>query len=528
MSVHVFVFGARGLSAPLSGAALASWLIPGSRLPPQKERPFTQRPTSAASPRCPDDCPACRLASTPSAVVEPVPLPVRPWREVKSRRGARHSGEHRGVRLSQPAMLVLRHQRCSDPRSRWRWQAWQGRVHPDVSLSSLPHHVHSPAQHSFISPETPFPASRRGADRALAEGLDPSAAARVFGSRHATITTWLTRAGEHAQTLHKQSFCHLHLLHIQLDELRTRLRSHTQVQWLWLAIDPCTKILPVLHVGPHTQNAAHQVIHSLRQMLAPGCLPLFMSDGLNLYFYAALGPFWRLAPGASSRQEHASVAGGGGPDLRPSEEKLPATQASPGLARDASWHRGRSHRYFTGTGFLWTAQYRFYRAGESDRPPWNSRSGSPHLGHGSAGPTAAGPPRVVASLLPFCPSSRSAAGEARAAARPRGQAGGATLSAADTCDGCGQNTSTMDSQGGAHMPFAAAFRLRGSQARWGAISCPRKMGEGIRRQARIEPHSRKRRPLWTASSPKTGSKWVCRGLVDLSTISNRSTDDIPR
>jgi hypothetical protein len=29
---------------------------------------------------------------------------------------------------------------------------------------------------------------------ALAEGLDPSAAARVFGSRHATITTWLTRA----------------------------------------------------------------------------------------------------------------------------------------------------------------------------------------------------------------------------------------------------------------------------------------------------------------------------------------------
>jgi hypothetical protein len=73
------------------------------------------------------------------------------------------------------------------------------------------------------------------------------------------------------------------------------------------------------------------------------------------------------------------------------------------------------------------------------------------------------------------------------------------------------------------MPFADAFRLRGSQARWGAVSCPRKMGEGIRRQTRIEPHSRKRRPLWTASSPKTGPKWVCSGLVDLSTISNRST-----
>src|SRR5215469_11065723 len=29
----------------------------------------------------------------------------------------------------------------------------------------------------------------------LAEGLDPSAASRVFGFRQATITTWLTRAG---------------------------------------------------------------------------------------------------------------------------------------------------------------------------------------------------------------------------------------------------------------------------------------------------------------------------------------------
>src|SRR3989442_7018427 len=39
-------------------------------------------------PRSPDDCPACRLASPPSSVVGSGPTPVRPWREVKSRRGA--------------------------------------------------------------------------------------------------------------------------------------------------------------------------------------------------------------------------------------------------------------------------------------------------------------------------------------------------------------------------------------------------------------------------------------------------------
>jgi IS1 family transposase len=130
---------------------------------------------------------------------------------------------------------------------------------------------------------------------ALAEGLDASAAERVFGYCQATITRWLTRAGKHAQLLHERSFCHLWLPHLQLDELRTRLRSHTQVQWLWLVIDPRTKLLPVLQLGPRTQNMAHAVIHSLRQMLAPGCLPLFTSDGLNLYFYALTAHFghWR-------------------------------------------------------------------------------------------------------------------------------------------------------------------------------------------------------------------------------------------
>jgi hypothetical protein len=58
-----------------------------------------------------------------------------------------------------------------------------------------------------------------------------------------------------------------------------------------LAIDPLTKILPVLQLNPRTQNMAHLLIHSLRQILAPGCLPLFTSDGLNLYFYALTAHF---------------------------------------------------------------------------------------------------------------------------------------------------------------------------------------------------------------------------------------------
>ena len=72
---------------------------------------------------------------------------------------------------------------------------------------------------------------------ALAEGGDVSAAERVCGMRHATITRWLVRPRAHAQTWHERSFRHLVLPHLQVDELRTRLRRHTQVLWLWVAIE---------------------------------------------------------------------------------------------------------------------------------------------------------------------------------------------------------------------------------------------------------------------------------------------------
>src|SRR5258708_40244527 len=155
---------------------------------------------------------------------------------------------------------------------------------------------------------------------ALAEGLDPSEALRVFGYRQTTITTWLTRAGEHATLFHERCFRNLHLPHLQLDELRTRLRSSQQVLWLWLAIDPLTKILPVLQLDPRTQHMAHLLIHSLRESLAPGCIPLFTSDGLNLSFYALTAHFgqwlqvvcrgrnvrqWQVATGQNNKRRHA-------------------------------------------------------------------------------------------------------------------------------------------------------------------------------------------------------------------------------
>jgi IS1 family transposase len=289
MAIHVFVF-LLVVCLLLSLALL--WRLDWFHLRPSSSRGKAKRSTlqRLLQPRCPDDCPACRLASTASSGGGPMPAPVRPWPEVKSRRGAPKRIDTQGFACPNRKCLYFgitdahihalvgdgKHGQAEQIQT-FRCQACRTTfsARRDTPLYRLKTPSHQVAV--VLS--------------ALAEGLDASAAERVFGYRQATITTWLSRAGEHAHTLHERFFCHLHLPHLQLDELRTRLRCATQVLWLWLAIDPCTKILPVLSLGPRTQHMAHLLIHSLRQILAPGCLPLFTSDGLNFYFYALTAQF---------------------------------------------------------------------------------------------------------------------------------------------------------------------------------------------------------------------------------------------
>jgi transposase-like protein len=229
--------------------------------------PMVQR---LLKPRSPHDCPACRLSSPISAVGAPASLHVRPWCEIKSRRGApkrittqgfacpNRECPYFGITDADVHALVGDGKHGQAERiQRFRCQACRTTF---TARRNTPLYRLKTPSHQVAVVLT-----------ALAEGLDPSAAERVFGFRQATITTWLSRAGEHARF-----FCHLQLPHLQLDELRTRLRSYKQVLWLWLAIDPLTKLLPVLYLGPRTQNMAHKVIHSLRQLLAA-----FLSPALH-------------------------------------------------------------------------------------------------------------------------------------------------------------------------------------------------------------------------------------------------------
>jgi hypothetical protein len=289
MAVHVYVFP---LVVCLLFFLALLWRLDWLHLQPSHARGGAKcsRLHRLLKPRCPDDCPACRLASPASSGEEPAPGPVRPWPEGKSRRGA-------PKRIDTEGFACL-NQQCS------YFGITDAHIHALVGDGK---HGQAEQIQTFRCQacRTTFSARRYTplyrlktpsqqvavVLAALAEGLDASAAERVFGYRQTTITTWVSRAGERAQSLHEHCFHTLQIPHFQLDELRTRLRNATQVLWLWLAIDPCTKLLPVLHLGPRTQPMAHRVIHSLRQLLAPGCIPLFTSDCMDYdHHHAVLHP----------------------------------------------------------------------------------------------------------------------------------------------------------------------------------------------------------------------------------------------
>ena len=61
--------------------------------------------------------------------------------------------------------------------------------------------------------------------------------------------------------------------------------------WVWTAIDPQSKLLLAISVGPRTQAMAQRVVHQVMEVLAPGCLPLFITDGFKEYMGALLSHF---------------------------------------------------------------------------------------------------------------------------------------------------------------------------------------------------------------------------------------------
>src|SRR5919202_3020384 len=144
----------------------------------------------------------------------------------------------------------------------------------------------------------------------LAEGLGIRATARVFEVEANTVLQWLVEAAEQLRAFSAYFLCDLHLEQLQLDEVYAVLRAHkageisedaaiTRLErspyWVWTAMDPTSKLLVVVDVGCRTLAMAQRVVHQVTEVIAPGCAPLLLTDGLKHYATALLTHFgyWR-------------------------------------------------------------------------------------------------------------------------------------------------------------------------------------------------------------------------------------------
>ncbi len=115
----------------------------------------------------------------------------------------------------------------------------------------------------------------------LAEGLGIRGTARVFEIDPNTALPWLVEAAEQLRVFSRAFLCDVHVHQLQLDELYALLRDvkagaiseeeaiehlERSPHWVWTAIDPHSKLLLTINVGPRTLAMAPCVVHQVVQV----------------------------------------------------------------------------------------------------------------------------------------------------------------------------------------------------------------------------------------------------------------------
>jgi IS1 family transposase len=128
----------------------------------------------------------------------------------------------------------------------------------------------------------------------------------VFEIDPNTVLEWLVEAAEQLKAFSAYFLHELHVNQVQLDELYAVLSALREgdmseaeaieylsrsPHWVWTAIDPESKLLLSVQVGERTLALAQAVLHQIAQLVAPGCVPLFLSDGNPNYLPGIVAHF---------------------------------------------------------------------------------------------------------------------------------------------------------------------------------------------------------------------------------------------
>src|SRR6266851_1575720 len=153
---------------------------------------------------------------------------------------------------------------------------------------------------------------------ALAEGLGIRAVARVFEVDPNTVLAWLVDVAEHATAFSPYFLHDVRVNQVQLDELFALLsavkagevteseaitRLSRSPHGVWTAMDPVPKLLLAIDVGERTLAMAQGVVHQVAQVVAPDCVPLFLTDGFREYITALLTHYGQWVQPARQRAQ---------------------------------------------------------------------------------------------------------------------------------------------------------------------------------------------------------------------------------
>ena len=128
----------------------------------------------------------------------------------------------------------------------------------------------------------------------MAEGLSLEATARLFELEPETVAQWLALAANHFEALSAYLSQNLELEQVQLDDLYVKLRlvqssDRTSVRWLYNFIDPVSKLWLTFRLGERGPGTVQSLVHQL----APGVIPLFLSDGKRSFETRLLSHYWQ-------------------------------------------------------------------------------------------------------------------------------------------------------------------------------------------------------------------------------------------
>jgi IS1 family transposase len=266
---------------------------PSQPLPPPRKRSSDPQPFPGLTRKPP--CAACEQAAQAPAALPP-PLPPPP---ITSGRG-------------RPRQVDTSQHFCPNPDCDYRgWVGWgnlSANGHPSGGLWRQLYC--SQCEGYFLETcGTPLHGKRVAPEKlvwavgTLAEGLGIRAVARVFEVEPNTVLAWLVEVAEHAAAFSPYFLHDVRVTQVQLDELFALLsavktgevseavaiaRLSRSPPWVWAAIDPVTKLLLTIDVGDRTLAMAQGVVHQVVQVLAPDCVPLFLTDGFTEYATALL------------------------------------------------------------------------------------------------------------------------------------------------------------------------------------------------------------------------------------------------